>query len=229
MQNIRNGSKIENTIFLNQIKPSFLEIRINNYLQNTHRTSYGPIPVQRNHTQVQNTGRAAHDVTGQPEMTHHVTQHPFTHNEPHHMKRHDQHCHTEICGGQRDQKVVLDPIQWFVLENGHDDQCVSHEGHQDDDQEGRRADKQLDRRAFDGLGENRAIYQMKRLGTNVVVVQWWWWRFGNVDWWQTWLHFRFWGLVDIVLKNQCLKTKQSIRNWKGKNFNWKVITDRALS
>lgn len=88
----------------------------------------GPVPVQRDHTEMQDGTGAAGHIHTQPHFTNEVAQPPAVHDNVHDAQRHDEHCHQEVSHCQRADQVVGGLVELLGGADGHDYSRVQQHG-----------------------------------------------------------------------------------------------------
>lgn len=98
-----------------------------------NRLGNGPVTVQGDGAQIQNTAGAAENVESEPQLTDGQSERPPTaHEKLGDVEGHDQRRHAHVRGGQRHQKVVLHLFQRAVIEDAEYDEGVAEDGHEHD-------------------------------------------------------------------------------------------------
>lgn len=110
----------------------------------------GPVPVQGNHTEMEDGAGAAGHVHTQPHLTDEVPKLPAVHDNVHDAQGHDEHCHQQVCHSQRTDQVVCRLVELLGRADGYDHGRVQQHGQGGDDHQSH-ADEHL---LCDGLGSH---------------------------------------------------------------------------
>ena len=117
--------------------------------------SDGPVAVQRDGHQVQNAGRAAEHVEGDPHVTDLGAEEPLRADLVDGGERHDERRDHQVGHGQRDDEVVGHVLQVLLQDDGGDDEHVADDGGQDERAQGDGRGQQV-RHAVGFEGEDEA-------------------------------------------------------------------------